>query len=234
MPIEVPLTLTPQQAAQGVVQTVQLSTGPLTVRIPPVPDGALITAPTAQGEVLIRIHVVAAARPPANRGPRAGLLAFLGLAAVVALVFAFNHHGSSSSASSGSSSPTPYSYARPTDTYSPPAAPTYHYVPPVPRFTLPPITLAPPPALPHTTGTCLNGTIPDSTTPVTVSNVHEVACSASDAHYKVIQVFYATSDMEKCRSIDGTEYTFSERMTRGGVTLNQYVYCLKGLGSYAR
>ncbi|MFI9718167.1 hypothetical protein ACIHFE_00700 [Streptomyces sp. NPDC052396] len=231
MPIEVPLTLTPQQAAQGVIQIVQLPTGPVTVRIPPVQNGAVITVPTAEGEVLIRIQV-AGARPPASKGPVVGLFAVLGLAAVLALVFALNHHSDSTSSASSDSSPS--GYARPTDTYSPPAAPTYHYVPPVPRFSLPPITLAPPPVLPHITGTCLNGKIPDSTTPVSVSGVHEVSCTAADAHYKVIHVFYATSDMERCRSIDGTQYTFSERSTRGGLTINQYVYCLEGIGSYAR
>lgn len=62
----------------------------------------------------------------------------------------------------------------------------------------------------------------------------EVSCSASDAHYKVIESIPGTSDMDRCNSNPKTQYAFSYRYMRGATVLNQYVYCLVGLGSYAR
>ncbi len=89
-------------------------------------------------------------------------------------------------------------------------------------------------ASPYRTGTCLNGTLPDSTTAQEVNDVSEVDCSASDAHYRVIQTFYETTDLRQCDSNPGTQYAFSAKETWGGSVINQYVYCLIGLGSYAR
>ncbi|WP_240797577.1 hypothetical protein [Streptomyces sp. F001] len=87
---------------------------------------------------------------------------------------------------------------------------------------------------PYESGTCLNGTLPNSTTAQEVSDVEEVSCSASDAHYQVIETIPFTSDMSRCSSNPRTEYAFSSRYTINGATINEYVYCLIGLGSYAQ
>ncbi|MBO1337793.1 hypothetical protein [Streptomyces sp. VRA16 Mangrove soil] len=87
---------------------------------------------------------------------------------------------------------------------------------------------------PYTSGTCLNGTLPDSTTAQAVNDVDEVDCSAADAHYKVIQTFPMTSDMSQCNANSQTQYAFSSRYTMNGAVVSEYVYCLVGLGSYAR
>ncbi|MFD7458512.1 MULTISPECIES: LppU/SCO3897 family protein [unclassified Streptomyces] len=87
---------------------------------------------------------------------------------------------------------------------------------------------------PYTSGTCLNGELPNSTTAQSVSNVDEVDCNASDAHYKVIESIPMTSDMSRCNDNPQTQYAFSSRYTLNGVTVSEYVYCLVGLGAYAR
>ncbi|MFC8129375.1 hypothetical protein [Streptomyces sp. NPDC057302] len=87
---------------------------------------------------------------------------------------------------------------------------------------------------PFESGTCLNGTLPDSTTAQEVNDVEEVSCSASDAHYEVIQTIPLTSEMSRCDDNPKTQYAFSYRYTLNGSTINEYVYCLVGLGSYAR
>ncbi|WP_437057405.1 LppU/SCO3897 family protein [Streptomyces sp. enrichment culture] len=87
---------------------------------------------------------------------------------------------------------------------------------------------------PYTSGTCLNGELPNSTTAQSVSNVDEVDCNASDAHYKVIESIPMTSDMSRCNDNPQTQYAFSSRYTLNGVTISEYVYCLVGLGAYAR
>jgi len=43
-----------------------------------------------------------------------------------------------------------------------------------------------------------------------------------------------TSDMSRCDSNSRTQYAFSYTYTLNGTPINQYVYCLIGLGSYAR
>ncbi|MGW7085315.1 LppU/SCO3897 family protein [Streptomyces sp. NPDC054871] len=87
---------------------------------------------------------------------------------------------------------------------------------------------------PFKSGTCLNGTLPDSTTAQEVNDVEEVSCSASDAHYEVIETIPMTSEMSRCNDNPKTQYAFSYRYTLNGSTINEYVYCLIGLGSYAR
>ncbi|MFJ7588264.1 hypothetical protein ACIQZO_12950 [Streptomyces sp. NPDC097617] len=87
---------------------------------------------------------------------------------------------------------------------------------------------------PFDRGTCLNGQLPDSTTPRSVSGVSEVPCSASDAHYRVIESNPGTADLDSCNGNPKTQYAFSYRYMRGSTVLNQYVYCLVGIGSYAR
>jgi hypothetical protein len=86
---------------------------------------------------------------------------------------------------------------------------------------------------PFTTGTCLNGELPDSTTAQEVS-VDEVDCSAADAHYQVIETIPFTSDMSRCDDNPRTQYAYNYRYTWNGTTINEYVYCLIGLGAYAR
>ncbi|WP_251055202.1 hypothetical protein [Streptomyces sp. ISL-66] len=87
---------------------------------------------------------------------------------------------------------------------------------------------------PFDRGTCLNGTLPDSTTAQRVTGVEEVSCSASDAHYRVIESIPLTSDLDRCNDNPKTEYAFSYRYTRNGIPINEYVYCLVGIGSYGR
>ena len=85
-------------------------------------------------------------------------------------------------------------------------------------------------------GTCLSGKLPDSTTAVAVGDdVKEVPCFESGAHYKVIQTFPGTADLSVCDKNPDTQFEFSsEQTTNGGITSTEYVYCLIGLGSYAR
>lgn len=97
-------------------------------------------------------------------------------------------------------------------------------------------TPEPPEPSPFDKGTCLNGKLPDSTVSTKVYNVEEVPCSAPDAHYRVIQRFQGTTDMNLCDANPRTEYAFSHSYTLGGVPIKdkEYVYCLVGLGSHAR
>ncbi len=241
MAVELTLFLTPEEAAYGVTKVVDFPSGPANVRIPPVQDGSLIKVPADGGEVLLRIRLRSAS-PPApsapqrpRKSPSLAPLLVLGALGVLLVFILVNAGDDSSSSRSGPavSSPSPFaSYARPTpDSRGPYSGTggTDGSRAPVPRFTL----QAPEPT-PYRAGTCLNGTLPHSTTPVTVRDVDVVDCSASDAHYRVIQTFYGTTDMDRCRSNPDTEYSFSSRTTRGGTTINSYVYCLVGLGAYAR
>ncbi|MGW6567833.1 LppU/SCO3897 family protein [Streptomyces sp. NPDC054975] len=216
---EIPITLTPQQAAAGVILTVQLPTGPTHITIPPCRDGDLVPARVGDGTVLLRIRVGGAAQTP-RKGGFLGCLVPLVIAGVIAfLVFSSDSDGDDSGTSAA---PSPsFSYENPLDSVT--TAPT-----PAPA----PTTEDPPD--PYTKGTCLNGSLPDSTTAQSVSGVDEVPCSASDAHYRVIQTFPLTSDLSSCESNPKTQYAFSHRYTINGTTINEYVYCLVGLGSYAR
>jgi hypothetical protein len=55
--METTVWLTPDEAASGAVKTIMLPTGPVSVRIPPVGDNALINVPTDEGEVSVRVRV---------------------------------------------------------------------------------------------------------------------------------------------------------------------------------
>ncbi|MEW2577402.1 LppU/SCO3897 family protein [Streptomyces syringium] len=226
MPADITLRLTPKEASSGTTRDIDLPSGTVRIRIPPVRAGNLIRIATPQGEVLVRVEV------SAGRGPWvARLVALAAVAAVIGLIVALNGDGESSSpttAPAPTASSTPYSGPATTA----PAAPT------APDTSLPlPGSLPPaaptPTASPFESGTCLDGTIPASTTPVKV-DVDVVPCSSSNAHYRVIRTFPGTTEMSKCESVPSTQYAYSSRSTWGGRTMWEVVYCLVGLGSYAR
>ncbi|MGF1427997.1 LppU/SCO3897 family protein [Kitasatospora sp. LaBMicrA B282] len=82
-------------------------------------------------------------------------------------------------------------------------------------------------------GSCLSGTLPDSSTAQQVSGVNAVSCSSAAAHYKVIDSFVGDTDMTKCQSNPQTQYAFSETTTVNGNDSSEVLYCVVGLGSYA-
>ncbi|MFD0269954.1 hypothetical protein ACFVGY_25845 [Streptomyces sp. NPDC127106] len=221
---EIPITLTPQQAAAGVVITLPLQNGTTAdLRVPPARDGQLVRAQLGTTEVLLRVRI-AGAPAPKKPNPSGCLVGVLIAAGLIAGIVALTNNDDSDTTATGS---------RPTPTRS---APSWSPAP-LPTLNLPgagaPTSAAPEPS-PYDEGTCLNGTLPDSTTATRVNNVDEVPCSASDAHYRVIQRFSFTSDMNRCDANPKTQYAFSHRYTRNGVPINEYVYCLVGIGSYAR
>ncbi|MEU9034650.1 hypothetical protein AB0D45_07010 [Streptomyces sp. NPDC048352] len=250
-PQEIELTLTPAQAAAGATVSVSLPAGPQRMRIPPARNGDLVRARVGETEVLLRIRVSGPPAPPpvtpqpartGKSGALGGLLALGAVAAVVIGIVVTSNDDHSHSASA-SSSPTAESTYTPdpsptdsTPTYDPPT-----YSPPTRTPTTEPTTEPTPDPTPTTAaprpfeaGTCLNGELPDSTTAQRVSNIDEVSCSADDAHYRVIQRFPGTSDMSRCDENSRTEYGFSYQYTINGSVVNEYVYCLIGLGSYSR
>ncbi|MFD9573366.1 hypothetical protein ACFWBI_26405 [Streptomyces sp. NPDC059982] len=244
-PQEIQLPLTPQQAAEGTIVTVPLPNGTARLRIPPSRDGDLVRARFGDNEVLLRVRVTApgAAPPPAPKksSPLGCLLALGAAAVVIAVVVVASNDNSDDANNTASASPTYSSPATtayqtptysPTYTYEPTTRPTPPALPTLPALPAPAPTSAAP--TPFDKGTCLNGQLPDSETAQRVNNVDEVPCSASDAHYKVIERFPFSSDMEQCKNNPDTEYAFSYRYTLNGSVLNQYVYCLIGLGSYSR
>ncbi|MFD5933790.1 hypothetical protein [Streptomyces sp. NPDC060333] len=233
-PQEIPLTITPQQAAHGVILTVALASGPARLRIPSCTDGQLVRARVGDTDVLLRIRVgqVAGAAPgqpaaPGKSGAKGCLVAVGLLAAVIVGVVLLNSGDDDKVETSPTPSPT-------ISVWSPAPAP-----PPVvlPTSTTSTGTSAPDPTpspseaapSPFDRGTCLNGTLPDSTTAQRVTGVREVPCSASDAHYRVIESIPMTSDLDRCNDNPKTEYAFSYSYTRNGIPLNEYVYCLVGM-----
>ncbi|MFE4691772.1 hypothetical protein ACFRH6_17135 [Streptomyces sp. NPDC056749] len=238
---EIPLSLSSRQAAEGDIVTVPLPTGATRIRIPPSEDGDLVRARVGGQEVLLRIRVTAGG--PSTSFPWGALL---GVAAVIGFVVLLGVLGaedqdSSAGAPAGSSTYDPSGedpYAEepgtagtteePEETGEPEDTSTED------PFAEDPYETGEEAPDPYESGTCLNGTLPDSTTAQEVSGVDEVSCSASDAHYQVIQTIPFTSDMSRCDANSATQYAFSYRYTLNGATLNEYVYCLIGLGSYAR
>ncbi len=221
---EIPITLTPQQAATGITTTIPLQGGTTaTLRIPPARDGDLVRAQIGTTEVLLRVRISStpAAPQPAKTNPLGCLIALVVVIGVIAGLVILSNDDDSDSTASGS--PTPTRSAR---AWSPA---------PLPTLNLPDLQTSEPPApTPYDKGTCLNGTLPDSTTAQRVNDVDEVSCTASNAHYRVIERFSLTSDLHQCDNNPKTEYAFSARYTRGGTVINEYVYCLVGIGSYAR
>ncbi|MFF3842233.1 hypothetical protein [Streptomyces sp. NPDC001930] len=217
-PSEIPLTLTPQQAAQGVIITVTLPTGPAHLSVRPCRHGELVAARLGEGTVYLRITV-------AGGQKKGGVLGCLIPLAVIGAIIGGSYVlNDDKDDRAGSTGPGPI----PTFSYPPP--PTFD-VDGTPTAGATPTEKEPDP---YEKGTCLNGSLPNSETAQSVSGVDEVPCSASDAHYKVIQTFPFTSDMNRCNANPKTEYAFSHRYTMNGTTVSEYVYCLIGLGSYAR
>ncbi|MFD5420427.1 hypothetical protein ACFWJT_20680 [Streptomyces sp. NPDC127069] len=226
----------------------------LRIRVPadPTPPGPTTPGPTTAGPAAPGptvpgpfgpLHVPQPAAPSGSgKSGALGCLLALGVAAAVIIGVAV---ASSSDDDSGPiASPTHSSTYSPDTSYTPHPTPTdpppTYTSPPAsdpaaaPTYDLPspsPTTEAP---RPFDEGTCLNGQLPDSTTATRVTGVHEVSCGADDAHYRVIERFPGTSDMSRCDQNPDTEYGFSYRYTLGTSVLNEYVYCLVGLGSYAR
>ncbi|MFD6277310.1 hypothetical protein ACFWFI_17325 [Streptomyces sp. NPDC060209] len=252
---EIPLSLTSRQAADGDIVTVPLPTGATRIRIPPAQDGDLVRARVGEQEVLLRIRVTGGGL--SSSGPWLALVAVAAVIGFVVLLGVFGADDKNSSAgppagSSAYDSSTGDPYAEETeDTYTEdpytedPSTSETTEEPEEPEepeeteetedtYTEDPYDTGEEAPDPYESGTCLNGTLPDSTTAQEVSDVEEVSCSASDAHYQVIQTFAFTSDMSRCSANSDTQYAFSYRYTLNGATLNEYVYCLIGLGSYAR
>ncbi|GAA3064517.1 hypothetical protein GCM10017562_32660 [Streptomyces roseofulvus] len=219
---EIPLTLTPQQAATGVVIPVTLPGGPTQLHVPPCRHGDLVPVQLAGGTVLLRITVAGGQTPQQRRSGVAGcLVPLLVIGGIIGGLYLLD-------ANDDKDTPD----ARPTvPTFSVSPFPSLDLGDLAPTATATPTEEEPDP---YDKGTCLNGTLPDSETAQSVSGVEEVPCSASDAHYKVIQTFPFTSDMNRCNANPKTEYAFSHRYTMNGTTISEYVYCLVGLGSYAR
>ncbi|MEU9303384.1 hypothetical protein [Streptomyces sp. NPDC048269] len=245
---EFPLQLTPQQAAHGVILTVELPTGPARVRIPHCRDGDLVRARVGGAEVLLRIRVAGAgagagAAGAPQPGPAAatagGRGCLVALAVVVALVIgAVVLSGGDDGDGKASAAATPTGSASPTPTPSPSAWRTGTLAPSG-RASLPAASREPslepsPEPTPYDRGTCLNGSLPDSTTAQRVDDVDEVSCSASDAHYRVVETIPSTSELDRCNNNPKTQYAFSHRYTINGRVISEYVYCLVGIGSYAR
>ncbi|WP_418957603.1 LppU/SCO3897 family protein [Streptomyces tritici] len=227
MDIEIPLSLTPEQAAVGVGLTIQLPSGPAHVDVPPgVRNGDLVRVPGAPGtpSVVLRIDVAGAPAPVRRSGALGGLVTLGVVGAVIATLVLTAGGEDGTEPTAGPAYGSSYD---PSPSYGSSYEPSYD-----PEPSEQPTTEEPPD--PFDTGTCLNGRLPDSETAQTVSDVEEVSCNAADAHYKVIQTFPFTSDMNRCRSNPRTQYAFSYRYTMNGATINEYVYCLVGLGSYAR
>ncbi|RPF41138.1 hypothetical protein EDD96_4930 [Streptomyces sp. Ag109_G2-6] len=196
---------------------------------PPTPGPATAPAPTP-------------APAPAGKSGALGCLLALGVVAalVIGIVVASGSDDDSRPTATASATPSsayspysPYTPPTPTPTYTDTGAPATDPAA-APTFSLPLPGQTSEAPRPFDEGTCLNGQLPDSTTATRVTGVHEVSCGADDAHYRVIQRFPGTSDMSRCDENSDTEYGFSYRYTINGSVINEYVYCLVGLGSYAR
>ncbi|MEU6000458.1 MULTISPECIES: hypothetical protein [unclassified Streptomyces] len=174
---------------------------------------------------------------PAPGSTARGCLASLGaIGAVLVVILLLNQGDDDNDSAAPAPTTSQESYTPSTSTPYTAAPPTADQATddPYATATAPIATPTSEPPTPFESGTCLNGTLPDSTTAQEVNDVEEVSCSATDAHYKVIQTIPMTSEMSRCNDNPKTQYAFSYRYTLNGSTINEYVYCLVGLGSYAR
>ncbi|WP_063898554.1 LppU/SCO3897 family protein [Streptomyces sp. IMTB 1903] len=255
---EMLVTITPQQAAHGVILPVELPSGPVRMRIPPCRHGDLVQVRVGAEQMRLRIHVSGAGAawiagaggitpPPAadtvvqqpvpapQTGGGRGCLVGLGVAALLVIgFFAFSGGDGGDSKPAADATPAWSPSWTPSSSPSPSPSPSPWTSAPEAAATTPYSAEPSPEPSPFDRGTCLNGQLPDSTTPRSVSGVEEVPCSASDAHYRVIESIPGTSDLNSCNDNPKTQYAFSYRYMRGSTVLNQYVYCLVGIGSYAR
>ncbi|MCC9305825.1 hypothetical protein LN042_01655 [Kitasatospora sp. RB6PN24] len=230
------LQLTREEAAAGTYRTINTATGPTTIHIPPVQDGMVVRVPTADGgEVYARIQIIGG-QPGVPTKSKAPLVVLVSVIAVVAI-------GVTLGLTLGQHHDSPYSsptvdpvVTQTTDSATTPAPDDTDTALPTDPDTYQPPTTDPtsPSESPFTDGSCLSGTLPDSTTAQPVTDVNVVDCGSSDAHYKIIHTFPFSDDLHQCDSVSGTEYMFSETRTWGGATLMSTVYCVKGLGSYSR
>ncbi|WP_424210609.1 LppU/SCO3897 family protein [Streptomyces sp. BI20] len=190
--------------------------------------------------------------PPPTTGGSKGVGCLIGVGICVAALVAFLTLGTGddsddkASASTTTTPSAPYlppTYDAPTPAPTPPSSATPETT--EPQTSEPQTTEAQPPTpsatpetpavRPFTRDTCLSGELPNSTTAQRVDDdVKEVSCSSSEAHYRVIGSIPMTSDMDRCDEYPRTEYGFSSRYTMGGTVINEYVYCLVGIGSYSR
>jgi hypothetical protein len=179
-------------------------------------------------DLFVRVRVRRAKRPA-----RRMLLGVGSLLVFAFIVWLSIPHPGSSTAAAASSSDAPFTAADlPTfipDSVEPSVAPA----PPVPEVTLEPTEV--PTSQVYESGTCLSGQLPNSTVAVPVSSdVSEVSCSSSRAHYRVIQTIPGTTELELCDKNPRTQYAFSSEEEMNGITTIKYVYCLIGIGSYSR
>ncbi|WP_058041854.1 LppU/SCO3897 family protein [Streptomyces roseifaciens] len=234
MSAEVTVSLTPREASSGAVRPVDLPWGTIRVRIPPLPGGGLIRIATPQGEVLVRVVVTAGRR--GRLTPK-----LIGLAAAAGVLAGLVVLSDRDDRSSSADSPPPAAGSSASSAFGAPAGQTpfasptpYGGAAPTPHRSLP--ALEPPaPARPHDLGTCLDGeSVPPSAGTVSVDPFRVVSCSSPKAHYRVVQTFHGTRDRSRCKSVAESQYAYSSWSSRGGRTLWEAVYCLVGLGSYAR
>jgi DnaJ C terminal domain len=241
--VDLTIELDPAQAASGTTKAITAPVGPDTeshvflAKIPPaVLDGTLLRLPGRgtpdsdgnPGDLLVRVRV----RRRPDRGKRGYILALtLAMAVAVAAITVSSiiYEDSSDSASitiSPTGEPTTFSSTWPRLSSATTVPPTSPAIP-----SAPPTTST---ANHFEVGICLTGTLPDSPVPVAVYNVSEISCLSPGAHYKVIQSFSGTNDMTLCDANTQTQYAFSSETILSNTTAIRYVYCLVGIGEYAR
>ncbi|NXY99884.1 hypothetical protein HYE82_37075, partial [Streptomyces sp. BR123] len=99
---EIPITLTPQQAAAGVVITLPLQNGTTAdLRVPPARDGQLVRAQLGTTEVLLRVRI-AGAPTPKKPNPLGCLLGVLVAAGLIAGIIALTDNDDPDTTATGS------------------------------------------------------------------------------------------------------------------------------------
>lgn len=86
---------------------------------------------------------------------------------------------------------------------------------------------------PRTPGLCFGGKIPELGVAVPGSVLPEVDCGSPDAHYRTESTYPGTTDLSLCTDLAKTRYAYAETRIRGSL-VTRTVYCLVGLGPYAR